>query len=793
MKMLHRKLLRELRHSKGLLLAITSIVAVGMTCFVAMRSAYHNLELARVSYYHQCRMADFWIELRKAPLAEIATLVDMPEVTHVTPRVQMTATVDIEHVTKPINSLVISLPDRRTPVVNDIVLKEGDYFTDRRSNEVIVNAAFARHHKLYPGSRLHLLLNNRRQELFVVGTAVSSEFTYLLGPGAMVPDPASFGVFYVKRSYAEEVFDFDGAANQIVGRLTPQGRAQSGEFLARVERQFESFGVLSATPLDLQVSHQFLTGEIAGLGATAAVIPAIFLAVAAMVLNVLITRLTRQQRTVIGTLKALGYRDSQIFAHFVQFGLSVGIMGGLLGSLLGYLSATGMTSIYRQFFEFPRLVSGFYWEIHLIGMLVSLLCAVAGSLHGARAMLQLQPAMAMRPEPPRAGRHVWMERWGGWWDRLSAPWRISLRALARGRFRTVAGLFAAAMGAGLLLSGFMMTEIQNYLMDFQFHQILRSDVDLTFQSERGDEAFDEVGRLPSVVHAEPVLGVACTFEHGPYRRKGAVTGLWRNGRLTVPRDLSGQRIVIPESGIVLTQRLADILHVRPGDQITMTPVKGDQRPVELVVARVAESYLGLAAYADIHYLSTLVDGALALNGAQLSCDGSSSEWAALFRELKHMPAIESITLRQDMIDNMLKTLINNQYVFIGLLVLFAGIVFFGSIVNSSLVSLAERQREVATLRAIGFGPWEVGGIFLRESVLVNLAGTLLGLPFGYALVLLTSWAYAQNDLIRIPVVTAPWVWWTTMLLSLLFTFLSHCVVQWRVHRMDFVGALKVTE
>jgi putative ABC transport system permease protein len=146
-----------------------------------------------------------------------------------------------------------------------------------------------------------------------------------------------------------------------------------------------------------------------------------------------------------------------------------------------------------------------------------------------------------------------------------------------------------------------------------------------------------------------------------------------------------------------------------------------------------------------------------------------------------------------MIDNLLETLINNQYVFIGLLVLFAGIVFFGSIVNSSLVSLAERQREVATFRALGYGPWEVGGMFLRENLLVNTAGTLLGLPFGYALVQLTSLAYAENDLMRIPVVTAPWVWIATVGLSFVFALVAHGVVQWRIHRLDYLEALKVTE
>ncbi len=610
---------------------------------------------------------------------------------------------------------------------------------------------------------------------------------------ALVPDPSSFGVFYLKQTFAQEVFDFDGAANQVVGRLAPQQEQSIESLLAQAEQRLESFGVFSTTPLELQVSNQFLTGEIAGLGATAAVIPAIFLIVAALVLNVLITRLTRQQRTVIGTLKALGYTDSQVFLHFLKFGLSVGIVGGVLGSVLGYLSATGMTVMYRQFFEFPELRSGFYWYTHIVGMSVSLLCAVLGTLHGARAMLRLQPAAAMRPEPPRSGGRIWLEQLGSWWSRLSAPWRMTLRGLVRHRLRTVAGLFAAAMGAGLLTTGFMMTEIQSFLIDFQFHEILRSDIDLAFESERPDAALDEVRQLPGVDRAEPILNVACTFVNGRYRRKAGVTGLLADARLTTPRDKQRRPIAIPGTGIVLTDRLADILHAKTGDHITIIPVKGERRPVVVPVARVAESFLGLSAYAEIQYLSRLVDGEFTMTGAQLATNNNDTDRLELYRTLKNTPAIQSLTARQDMIDNLVKTLINNQYVFIGVLILFAGIVFFGSVVNSSLVSLAERQREVATFRAMGYGPWQVGGLFLRENLVINLCGTLLGLPFGYFLVELTSLAYAQNDLIRLPVVSAPWVWITTIVLSLVFALAAHAVVQWRVHSMDYLEALKVTE
>ncbi|MGM0487449.1 MAG: ABC transporter permease [Planctomycetota bacterium] len=791
--MLNRKLARELYQSKGLLLAITSIVAIGMTCFISMRSAYHNLRQAKTRYYRQCRMADFWIDLKKAPLVEIAALEAIPGITQLTPRIQFAATVDLEHVSKPLNSLVISLPDRRQPVVNDIVLKRGDYFTHQRRNEVIVNAAFARHHNIHPGSWIHLLLNNRRQELFVVGTAISSEFTYLLGPGALIPDPSSFGVFYIKKSHAEEVFDFNGAANQIVGRVAPQQHHRLETILDTAEQQLDAYGVFGTTPRRLQISNQFLEGEIAGLGATAAIVPAIFLVVAGLVLNVLITRLARQQRTVIGTLKALGYTDWHVFTHFLKFGLGVGIAGGALGSVLGYLSATGMTVMYRQFFEFPELQSGVYWYTHAVGMVVSLLCAILGSLRGARAMLRLQPAAAMRPELPRGGNKIWIEQFGHWWSSLSSAWRMTLRGVSRHPLRTLAGMFAAAMGAGLLLTGFMFMEIQNYLIDFQFHAINRSDIDLAFESERSEAALDEVKRLPGVDHAEPALNVACTFLRGPYRRKAGITGLLENARLTTPRDAQGQIIAIAESGIVLTDRLADILHADAGDTLTIIPVKGERRPVEVPVTAVAESYIGLAAYADIHYLSQLVNEHFTMTGAQLQTNHGKSDQLELYHELKQIPAIQSVTARQDMIDNLVDTLVKNQYVFIVMFVLFSGVVFFGSIVNSSLVSLAERQREVATFRAMGYGPWWVGGLFLRENLLVNTLGALLGLPFGYFLVQLTSLAYEQNDVIRLPVVSSPWVWIGTMALAFAFTLCAHAVVQWRVHHMDYLEALNVKE
>jgi putative ABC transport system permease protein len=791
--MLWRKLMRDIRSTSMLMLAVAAIIAIGATCFIAMQSAYFNLRTAKDDYYRRCRMADFWLDMKRVPVTELPLLMDIPGIAQWHDRVQFPATVDLPDSSGPINARVISLPDRRRPVINDIVLRQGSYFTEQRRNEVIVSEGFAQYHGLRPGDLLPLVINRRRQELWVVGTAISAEFTYMLDAGSLIPDPQRFGVFYIKRSYAEDVFDSVAAANQVVGLLSPEGVVREAIVLRELERRLAEYGVFAAIPLRLQMSNQFLSNEINGLGAFATVTPVIFLITAALVLNVLLGRLARQQRTVVGTLKALGFDDRRLFLHFLTYGLLVGAAGGVAGSLLGYLAASGMTLVYRNFFAFPALPSTIYPQTHAIGLLVSLSFALLGSWRAAGRMLALRPAEAMRPEPPRSGGRVFVERWvPALWRQMSSGWRMVFRNVLRGRFRSVASAFSALAGSALLANGFMMLEAQNFLVCFQFEQVTRSDIDVGFNSEQGEEAWRDLQRMPGVQRVEPTLDLACTLVSGPYRRLSSVTGLLSQATLTVPHDRQGRPIDVPPSGLVLHQRLADQLHVRPGQTLILYPVKGERRPLQAVVARISDSYIGLSAYASIEYLSQLLGESLVLSGAQLRVDQRPQQLAAVYQELKRTPAIQSIQSRRDMIDTLKRTLLRNQWVFVGLLVLFAGAVFFGSVLNASFVNLQERRREVASLRAMGYTAGEIGSVFLREALLVNLAGTLLGLPAGYFLVVLTARAY-DSDFFRLPVVWAPWIIAVTVALGALFTLLAHVLVQRAIQKLVIREALNVRE
>lgn len=789
---LDRKLVRDLRSAAGRLLAVASIMAVGVTLYVALGTAHHNLAEAQRRYYRRCRMADFWIDLKKVPLAELEPLGRLPGVGQVRPRIVFQVPVDLPQVAEPLAALVLSLPDQRQAVLNDIVLRSGSYFTAQRDNEVLVGEDFARHHRLRPGDRVHLVLNQRRQELVVVGTAISSEFVYVIGPGMITPDPARFGIFYLKHSFAEEAFGFEGAANQVVGQLERRPGTDVRQVLRRAEQMLAPYGVLATTPLADQLSNRFVSQEIDGLWTFAVVTPAIFLAVAALVLNVLMTRLAEQQRTVLGTLKALGYSDSALFWHLQKLALGVGLGGGLAGCVVGSWMAAWMTGVYRQFFQFPEFGNAWVPHTHAVGLGISVLCAAAGTLRGSRAVLRLMPAEAMRPPAPRQGRRIWLERLGKLWQALGSGSRLVLRNVVRNRVRTAAGVFAAGMGAAVLVNAQMMFDAPYYLMDFQFRAMWRSDVDLTFHQEHGRDAWDEAARFPGVARAEPVLSVPCTFRHGPYTKKGAIVGLWPKARLTVPRDESGRPVAVPAEGLAMSRTLADMLHLSQGDVVLVEPARGLRRPFRMPVVRILENYLGLAVYASLPNLSRLLGEEFAMNGVQLALDGSVAGRKALYRYLKQLPALQGYSTRQAALRGFEDTVLRTQWVVLALMLLFAGTVFFGSVLNASLVSLAERQREVATLYALGYGPWRIGSLLLRESLVTTLLGTALGMPLGYFLTVLTAVAYA-SEMFRLPVVARPTTWLLTLVLGGVFAGGAHLVVQRAIHRMAWLEAIKAPE
>lgn len=792
MNPLHRKLIRELRASGGVIFSVILITAIGTACFVAMRSAHRSLSQARDHYYAKGRMADFWVSVKRMPKSELRRLSNIPGVAEVHPRIRSPVTVDLPTSEKPLAGVVLSLPDRGLPALNQIQILRGEYFTSRRRNEVIVNDVFANAHRLRLGQSIFVNIAGRRQELVLVGTAFSCEFIYPLGRAAIVPDRTGFGVFFLKESFAEEITDMKGATNEVLGRVFPRYANSKRALLHEIERRLDEFGVLATTPLEDYPSNAFLSQEIEGLATFALLIPLIFLGISAVILNVVMTRRVEQQRIAIGTLKALGYGDAVIGWHIMEFALLVGAIGAAIGCGVGQWLSAGMTSIYRQFYEFPRLDAPIYWDIHLEAILVGLICAAIGGWRGARTALALPPAAAMRPRVPASGRHILLERFGWLWRHVHPAWRMALRYMFRHPIRTATSLLACLLGASVMALIFCMIVGVNHLMDFHFRWLYRSDVTLFLKSERGSDALMEVAHLPGVRKVEPLLGMPVTLRHEGKEKLISVTGIQRTATLTLPRDRQGHHITIPPTGFLMSRQLAKMMGVKPGEYIDWQPMRGDRRWYRTQVVNLMDDYVGTAVYADLTFLRKCLGEGSALNSLQLAIDAGHEQRRAFVKKIRDWPEIEAMIYRADMENNLRKTLLQNIWVILSIEISFAGALFFGAILNGAIISLEERRRELATFYVMGYTPWQIGGLLGRESVVVVIGGLILGIPVGYFFARLVVASY-QSEVLRMPLLFPPQVWIQTAIWGCLFSLVSHFVVQIMIHRSRWAEAVKVAE
>lgn len=792
MRALTHKLIRDLIGSAGTLLSVIAIIAIGTGSFIGVGSAQRILEASQAAYYRDYRFADFWVDVKKAPLSVVEQVAGFPEIASLNARVVFDVLLDVADEVRPLTGRLISTPARGfEQTLNGLCLIRGSGFSDDRDEEVILSEAFAEAHHLDIGDRIRLILNRKRESFVIVGTAISPEYVYMVrGPGDLVPDPEHFGILYVKDDYARDILDFKDACNQVVGRLVPGAQGDVDLVLDRIDRALSPHGVLEITPRRQHASHRFLTDEITGLAVTATVMPAIFLGVAALVLNIVMIRLAQRQRTIIGTLKAMGYSDREVMSHYLSFGVVVGVVGGALGAALGVTLAYGMIQMYKGFFQFPHFIFRSYPDLLLIGLVISVAFSVVGAVRGVLDVLKLHPAEAMRQKPPERGGSIILERFPGLWRSLGFRTQVALRAVFRNRARSVTAIVASALATAIIFMAMAMYDSFLYLVDYQFEMVAHSDVDIGMRDEKSASALLESRELTGVDYAEPLLGLRCDLRHGRHARRMTITGLAPQHRLTTPMRTDGQPIRVPGDGLVFSRKLADLLQVRVGDSLELTPVRGRRDTRRVRVASIVDSFLGLDCYADARYLSSLVGESLAINAVQLAVH--AQKLPELYREIKELPNAQGLSVRADAKDNIETTLVETSIFSIGLMVLFAGVIAFGTTVNNALIEIGDRVREISTLRILGYRPGQIAGIFFRQSLMTFSVGVVLAFPLGLGMVHLVADAY-DSELYRMPVVVRPMIVAYTIILA----FGSVLIAQWIVHRqivkLDWLEGIKVKE
>jgi len=786
-KALDRKLLRDLLGMWGQALAIALVIASGVATFVMSLSTMDSLRLTKDSFYDEYRFAEVFVSLKRAPESLARRIQEIPGVEQVETRVIGAVTMDIPNFPEPVSGELVSVPDDGEARLNRLYLKQGRLLDPNRSDEVIVDEGFATAHALKPGEQLRVTLNGRRDDLTIVGIALSPEYIYQIQPGAMFPDYQRYGILWMGRTSMETTYDMEGAFNNAV--LTLRAHASLPEVVDRLDRLLDPYGGLGAYGREDQLSDEYLTSELSQLENMATLFPVIFLGVAAFLLNVVISRLISLQREQVAALKAFGYSNGAVGLHYLKLVLVIVLLGWLIGIAGGAWMGQGLSRLYQDFMRFPFM---HYWlapSVVLTAGFISIAAATLGTWHAVRKAARLPPAQAMRPEPPAHFRQTWVERLGA--QRvLSQPARMILRQLERQPFKAFLSIMGIAFACAILIVGSFQEDAIDYMIGVQFGLSQRDDVTVTFVEPTNQRALYELQSLPGVEYGEPFRSVPVRLRRGHHNLRTAIQGIEPDSDLYRLLDTELKRIDLPPAGIVLTDYLGKRLGAQPGDVLTVEVLEGSRAVRQVQVAALVSQFVGLAAYMDLQALNRLLREGSAISGAFLAVD--EQHQATLYATLKDTPQVAGTVIKKSAIASFYETMGENILVFAFINTLLAGTIAFGVIYNSARIALSERGRELASLRVLGFTRGEVSYILLGELGLLTLLGILPGFLIGRGLCAYLSNAM-QSDLYRVPLVTETSTYAFAATVVVISTVISGLLIWRKLAKLDLVGVLKTQE
>ena len=783
LKPLTIKLWRDLWRLRAQSIAIALVIAAGVGMVIMSFGMIRSLEATRAAYYERYRFADLFAPVRRAPDSVIAGVRAIPGVAFAEGRVSTSAILDVPNIAEPVSARVHSLPVG----LNLLVLRSGRIPDGGSPDEAVVNEAFAKAARLELGERFTALLYGKRVGLRLVGTVLSPEYVYAVAPGQIFPDNRRYGIVWMNREPLAGALDLRNSFNEALIRLAPH--ASQPEAMRRIDLLLDQYGATGAYGRDLQISDRFVSNEIDQLSTTVELLPPIFLAVAAFLLNIVLARLVDTEREVIGLMKAFGYSNRSVMTHYAGLAVLLSLGGLVLGSVLGTVLGRALATMYQQYFVFPFLAFRAGVDSYLIGAAATLAAALIGAAISVRRAARLTPAEAMRPPAPADFSGRWT---AGLARRLGPdePSRIVLRNLLRRPLRTSLTVIGLAAALALYIASASATDNVDAMIDLAFGRAERGDLVVTFAEPRDARAVRELNALPGVMRVEPFRSVGVRLVARHHIVRDALSSSSPDADLSRLVDLNGRVVEPPAAGVVISSRLAKRLGVRAGESLEAEVTEGERPRVGIAVAQVIDMPLGSSARLDAPVLHRIMREGGTSSGAYLAVDPAFRE--RIYRTLKDTPQIASVTSEAAIIQGVRDTVAQQMGIVTLFNTGFAALIVLGVVYNCGRISLSEQARDLASMRVLGFHRGETAFVLLGELGLL----VLLSLPPGILMGILLSRYVTEQfsaDLYTIPFAVRAATLAEGALVVMVAAAATALLIRVRVDRLDLVQALKTRE
>jgi len=738
MGVLNRRLLRMIMSSKGQNLAIAMVVALGLMLYVAMSSAITNLDVAVQEYFTLTNAADIYVEIPAISGSEVNSLLAVSGVEAAQGRVVRDVNFlsdQKEDENQKITLRVISIPEDAEDSKDGMI--HSLYFQTKAQSlasddEVFLIESFARARSIEVGDEIKIQYAGEDHTLKVKGIVSSSEYIYLMqSEQSLLPDFNNFGIMYVRESFAMRSIASNGQFNQVLLTVKDSFDGDHESVRKAVEKKLEHLGAQRVYLREDQVSSRMVQEEIRGNKQTMSIVPVIFLGIAAAIMFVMIGRFVRNDKVTIGVLKAMGYNNRKIMTHYSLYAVSIGITGAVLGVILGSLMSVYVTTLYAtESFNVPILVFKFHAWMLFAALGLALVFSITAGYMGARGVIQIHPAAAMRPEAPQSGKHIGLEHTQFWNFWVSFTEKMVIRNLMRHKLRIL------VLSIGIALT-FMMIMIPIYLLsafldmfEFQYSVMQRMDYSVNLSGFMADrDLVRSLSDYEEIDYAEGRLEYPFEVENGYRKKATTVIGLSPDTKIIHFYELNTMApMVFRPNSVFMTRGLADNLGLRVGDPFVMKPYLPDREDQVYKLTGIIRQDLGSNVYMPLSTLQRDFFGEDAVNGAYVQ---GGSDVKGVLTDAR---SVSSFMSNEDL-QNAYLDFMQLTYISIGMIVVIGMFLGVAIVYNTVVLMINERTVEIASMRILGMRIGEVFSVISREIAVISSVGIVLGIP-------LASWALA---------------------------------------------------
>jgi putative ABC transport system permease protein len=756
---LSKKMLRDIKKHKIQFLSIFLMAFLGVFVFAGLGSEALGIEENANQFYEDTNLADGWIyspvlnDLFLYQVDHLGATEDMER------QVVVTSRADFE------NKPEVTLHFVENNTLSKFYLMEGKPLDINDSNGVWLDKSFAEAKGLKVGDNITFKFEGYEITKEIKGLGYSPEYVYHASTYSVMPDFNKIGFAYMSyKAFPSDTVPynvlnvkFDGTPETYSDLLSYSLGGYYVTFLPQSEHS-------SVNQLSAQGSLQKMMTDI---------FPVVFILVSMLILLTTMTRIIAHQRTQIGVLKASGFKNSSIIFHYLLYGFLLVLAGSILGLILGPMILPRLVyPVMNELFILPKWEPA--WSINFIyvaGLLV--LMAIFVSYYSAKSISDEKPSESIKPKAPKVSTTGFVERMP-FWRKASFNVRWNYRDAKRNKFRALMTIVGVLGCTALLICAFGLYDSMNDLMEWEYHQISHHDSELVIDEDATPEEIDEIA---DAVNGDKIMESIIEVESSSAKKSGVLQVLDGTDLIT-PTDKDWNRIDIKDDEVSISQKMADLLGVGIGDtvkwhamtsnkwvEVKIDKIHADPNSQGLIMSKDKLEDLG------VDYNPTIIVTSEHIDAGNFSAIKSVSNW----------------DYRIESWNNMIRA----AWILIYCLIAFASLLSVIVLYNLGLLSFTEIEREIATLKVLGFKTAALRRVLLTQNLWFTIIGFILGLPIGYY-ILRKMWQSCGDSFFILPRLTI-----TNVLLTLVITFSLSIIVNLlfssKIRNLDMVESLKSGE